>query len=103
GRRTRGGIGQLGKRLFFEGDDRHRVPRTTGRLEDQKWEPTVARDQSEVHHSSTSASSARRDARRRMTPREEERMNSTRYCTSGQLSVRSCSICCSARVVFSFD
>ena len=39
---------------------------------------------------------APRSARRRMTPRCDERMKSTRYCTSAQASDRSCSICCSA-------
>ncbi len=49
---------------------------------------------------SSITSSSLRLGRRRPTPRLDERMKCTRYCTSSQPSVESRSICASARLVF---
>ena len=49
----------------------------TGGIKDQKRKPAVAGNDAELHSSATN-SSARRVGRRRMTPRCEVRMNSTR-------------------------
>ena len=49
---------------------------------------------------SSITSSRRRLGRRRPTPRLDDRMKCTRYCTSSQPSVESRSICANARLVF---
>ena len=102
GGRRRGPRGrglEVGKGFFLERDDRDVVAGAARGIEDEKREPAVAGDQTEAGHwpdiggySSASTSSARRVARRRITPRSDERMKSTTNCTSGQLSERSRSI-----------
>ena len=84
-------------------------------VEHEERKPAVAGDQPDSRHRGgrrySSATllvgdhffDARRGRAAGSTPRCELRMNSTRYRTSGQVSVRSCSICASAGVVFSFD
>ena len=73
------GVVQLGKRFFFRRDDGDVVALRTRGLEDQKGEASVAGNQAYAHdYSSASASSALRVARRRMTPRCDVRMKSTR-------------------------
>ena len=95
----------------LSGDDRDVVPRAARGVEHEEGKAAVSGDQAKAHDKAALQSAIRRrrllrrarDGRRRMTPRCEVRMKSTRYWTSAQASERSCSICCSARVVFSFD
>ena len=75
---ARGRVVQLGKRLFLRRDDRDVVPLRARGVEHEEREPAVAGDEPERIHSSATSSSARRVGRRRMTPRCELRMNSTR-------------------------
>ena len=42
-------IGQIGKRLFLDGDDRDVVAGRARRIEDEKGKPAVAGDQAEPH------------------------------------------------------
>ncbi len=63
--------------LFLGGDDGDLVPLGASRLEDEERKPAVAGDEPELHSSATS-SSVRRAGRRRITPRRELRMKSTR-------------------------
>src|SRR6185503_17986542 len=84
--RFRGALRQIRKGFFFDGDDGDVIAGAACRVEHQKRKASVPGYQAEPLHSSASTSSARRVARRRMTPRVEERMNSTRYWTSGQES-----------------
>src|SRR6185503_11229801 len=107
-RRSRRELLQRGKRLFLDGNDGDRVSRRPSRTEHQEGEAAVAGYQAKAHrgctgYSSASTSSARRMARRRMTPRWDVRMNSIRYSTSLHARERSRWICCIALVVFSFD
>ena len=100
---ARGDRDQGGNASSFEGDHRHVMAGSARGVQHQEGESAVPCDEPETHYSSASTSSCRRVARRRMTPRLDERMNSIRYCTSVQASVRSRSICRSALVVLSFD
>ena len=123
-RLARGSSGQVGPGLFLHRNDGDVMPERARRLEHEEGKAAVAGDDTKPHgrvrmrdapgllrdpgaaphlYSSATISSARRVARRRITPRCELRMNSTRYCTSGQLSVSSSSICRSARLVVNFD
>ncbi len=96
---------QFGKGFFGERDHGDVVTRAARGVEDEKRKAPVPRDQAEAHrrYSSASTSSARRVARRRITPRWDVRTKSTRYWTSSHESDRSCSMRRSALLVFSFD
>ncbi len=65
------------ERFFLRRDHRDLVTLGARRLEDQEGKPTVAGNEPELHSSATS-SSVRRAGRRRITPRRELRMKSTR-------------------------
>src|SRR5688572_6591189 len=89
---------ELGEGFFLERDDGDVVACRTRGVEHQKRESAVARNQTEAHrlslpYSSAISSSARRVARRRMTPRVELRMKSTIAWTSSQARFLSRSIC----------
>ena len=107
--RTRGRGLEIGERFFLERDDGDVVTRRRGRRrarENGNRPLPAIRPQAHARvraYSSASTSSARRVARRRITPRSDVRMKSTTNCTSAQASVRSRSIWRSALVVFSFD
>ena len=68
---------EFGKRLLFRGHHGDLVALGARRLEHEKRKPPVARDEPQLH-SSTTGSSVRRVERRRITPRRDVRMKSTR-------------------------
>ena len=91
--RTRGQVGQIGERFVLERDDGDVVAGAARRVEDEEGKAAVPAMRPRAHGHACSAyfvrrrtSSARRDARRRMTPRCDVRMKSIRYCTSGHAS-----------------
>ena len=86
------------------------MPETSGRVESQEGKPAVTGDQADPHrtgscdYSSTPTGSYLRVGRRRMTPRLELRMKSTKYVNFRHVETRvRIDDGTSACVVFSFD